>query len=45
MKILGIGVDIIKNERIRKSIKSNKFKNRIYSMKELKLKKSEDKIN
>ena len=39
MKILGIGVDIIKNERIRKSIKSNKFKNRIYSTKELKLSK------
>ena len=37
MKILGIGVDIIKNERIRKLIKSNKFKNRIYSTKELKL--------
>ena len=37
MKILGIGVDIIKNERIRKLIKNNKFKNRIYSTKELKL--------
>ena len=45
MKILGIGVDIIKNERIRKSIKSNKFKNRIYSSKELKLsKKTNDKV-
>ena len=45
MKILGIGVDIIKNERIRKSIKSNKFKNRIYSSKELKLsKKTKDKV-
>ena len=45
MKILGIGVDIIKNERIRKSIKSNKFKNRIYSTKELKLsKKTKNKI-
>ena len=45
MKILGIGVDIIKNERIRKSIKSNKFKNRIYSIKELKLsKKTKDKV-
>ena len=37
MKILGIGVDIIKNARIRKLIKSNKFKSRIYSNKELKL--------
>ena len=45
MKILGIGVDIIKNERIRKSIKSSKFKNRIYSIKELKLsKKTKDKV-
>jgi holo-[acyl-carrier protein] synthase len=45
MKILGIGVDIIKNERIRKLIKSNKFKNRIYSTKELKLsKKTKNKI-
>ncbi len=37
MKILGIGVDIIDNKRIQKFIKSNKFKNRIYSAKELKL--------
>ena len=37
MKILGIGVDIIDNKRIQKFIKSNKFKNRIYSTKELKL--------
>ena len=37
MKILGIGVDIIENQRIKKSIKSNNFKNRIYSVKELKL--------
>ena len=45
MKILGIGVDIIKNARIRKLIKSNKFKNRIYSTKELKLsKKTKNKI-
>ena len=45
MKILGIGVDIIKNERIRKSIKSNKFRRRIYSSKELKLsKKTKDKV-
>ena len=45
MKILGIGVDIIKNARIRKLIKSNKFKSRIYSTKELKLsKKTKNKI-
>ena len=37
MTILGIGVDIIENQRIKKSIKSNNFKNRIYSVKELKL--------
>ncbi len=37
MKILGIGVDIIDNKRIKKSIKNNKFKSRIYSSKELKL--------
>ena len=39
MKILGIGVDIIDNRRIKQSIKSNKFKSRIYSFKELKLSK------
>ncbi|MDC3175185.1 holo-ACP synthase [Candidatus Pelagibacter sp.] len=45
MKILGIGVDIIKNERIRKLIKSNKFKSRIYSPREIKLsKKTKNKI-
>ena len=45
MKILGIGVDIIKNARIRKLIKNNKFKSRIYSTKELKLsKKTKNKI-
>ncbi len=37
MKILGIGVDIIENKRIKNSIKNLKFKNRIYSVKELKL--------
>jgi holo-[acyl-carrier protein] synthase len=36
MKILGIGVDIIENERIKSSIKNSNFKNRIYSSKELK---------
>ena len=37
MKILGIGVDLIDNKRIKESIKSNKFKSRVYSSKELKL--------
>ena len=37
MKILGIGVDIIKNKRIKNSIKNHKFKDKIYSSKELKL--------
>ena len=36
MKILGIGTDIIENKRIKKSIKNNKFKKRIYSSNELK---------
>ncbi len=36
MKILGIGVDIIENKRIQKSIKNPLFKKRIYSSKELK---------
>ena len=36
MKVLGIGVDIIDNKRIKKSIKNSKFRNRIYSSKELK---------
>ena len=36
MKILGIGVDIIENRRIKKSIKSHRFKGRVYSSKELK---------
>ena len=35
MKILGIGVDIIENKRIGKSIKNLKFRNRIYTSKEL----------
>ena len=37
MKILGIGVDIVENKRIKKSIKNIKFINRIFSPKELKL--------
>ena len=36
MKILGIGVDIIENKRIKNSIRNHKFKDRIYSPKELK---------
>jgi holo-[acyl-carrier protein] synthase len=36
MKILGIGVDIIENKRIKKSIKNSRFKERVYSSKELK---------
>jgi holo-[acyl-carrier protein] synthase len=46
MKILGIGVDIIENKRIKNSIKSTQFINRIYSLKELKQSDSiKDKIN
>ena len=37
MKILGIGVDIIQNHRIKNSIKNHKFIDRIYSTNELKL--------
>ena len=37
MKILGIGVDIIQNNRIKNSIKNHKFRDRIYSINELKL--------
>ena len=36
MKILGIGVDIIENKRIKSSIRNHKFKDRIYSPRELK---------
>ena len=35
MKILGIGIDIIENKRIKISIKNPKFRKRIYSKKEL----------
>ena len=35
MKVLGIGVDIIENKRIKSSIKNSKFINRIYSTNEL----------
>ena len=37
MKILGVGVDIIQNNRIKNLIKSHKFRDRIYSINELKL--------
>ena len=36
MKILGIGVDIVENRRVQKSIKNPLFKKRIYTSKELK---------
>ena len=36
MKILGIGVDIIENKRIKNSLKNTKFKIRVYDTKELK---------
>ena len=46
MKILGIGVDIINNKRIEKSIKNKKFISRIFSSKEISLsKKYTNKIN
>ena len=37
MKILGIGVDIIENNRIKNSIKNHKFRDRIYTKNELEL--------
>ena len=45
MKILGIGIDIIDNKRIKESMKNNKFKRRIFSSNELKLsKKTKNKV-
>ena len=35
MRIIGVGVDIIQNKRIKNSLKNLKFKKRIYSAKEL----------
>ena len=35
MKIIGIGVDIVDNSRIKKSIKNNQFISRIFSKKEI----------
>ena len=34
MKVLGIGVDIIENKRIREAIKNKSFINRVYSVRE-----------
>ena len=46
MKIVGIGVDIINNKRIKQSIKNNKFIHRTFSKKEiLNSKKILNKIN
>ena len=46
MKILGIGVDIIENNRIKHNIKNSNFLKRIYSTKELKQSKlSKNKTN
>ena len=46
MKILGIGVDIIQNKRIKNLIRNKKFLNRTFGKKELSfLKKNKDKIN
>ena len=46
MKIVGIGVDMIKNDRINRSIKKKKFINRIFSKKEIFLsKKNSNKSN
>ena len=35
MQILGIGVDIVSNLRIKKSIKNNSFVNRVFSKTEV----------
>ena len=35
MKILGIGVDIVENSRIKKSLKNNQFINRIFTSSEI----------
>ena len=36
MKILGIGIDIVENKRIKKSLQNPLFKKRVYTSKELK---------
>jgi len=46
MKTIGVGVDIVENKRIQKSIKNKKFISRIFSKKEIeKSKKIKNKIN
>ena len=46
MKVIGVGVDIVDNKRIKKSIRNKKFISRIFSKKEISLsKKIDDKIN
>ena len=40
MKILGLGVDIIKNSRIKNSIKNKKFINKIFSVNEIRVAKN-----
>ncbi len=35
MKIIGNGVDIVENKRIKKSIQNNKFLERIFTKKEI----------
>jgi holo-[acyl-carrier protein] synthase len=46
MKTIGIGVDIIQNSRIKKSIKSKFFLERIYTKKEIKIsKKNKNKVS
>ena len=46
MKIIGVGVDIVDNKRIKKSIKNKQFILRIFSKKEInQSKKISDKIN
>jgi len=46
MKIIGVGVDIVDNTRVKKSIRNKKFISRIFSKKEIiNSKKFNDKIN
>jgi holo-[acyl-carrier protein] synthase len=46
MKILGIGVDIVENSRIKRSLKNKKFINRIFTSNEIILgKKIKDKVS
>ena len=45
MKILGIGVDIIDNKRIKKSIKSKKFLHKVYNKEEIIFSKKEKNRN